>query len=237
MSDIVKFTPAAGGVGFAKGMAEFNARRPTTQGGVPLLILQKTDGAWVYGRDRVEVEEGSRWVIDGNSVCMGYVAWHAGQPTERMAFIGQPSIDPASLPPTPAKAGWQEQVGFGLICLDGEDAGERVLYKTNTMGGLECWNAVFDAMVARAGQGLPHNPVVTMTNSSYTRAEDGGKVWKPVLEIVGWMGDETAQVSAPEAEEAGEDGEVDPIPFEANEPEPEPEPAPASQSRRRRSKS
>lgn len=189
MSDdnsVVPFSPAAGGMGFAKGAEQFNKSRPRTAGGMNLLKLDKTSGLWMYGKDNIEVEEGSEWVVDANSMCKGYVAWVAGQPSDHMAFVGQPDIDPADLPPTTAKQGWQDQVGFGLICLDGEDKDEKVMYKTNTMGGIEAWNDLFDEMMARVAQGLSFNPILTLGETHYQHREHG-TIYKPVLTIVGWM--------------------------------------------------
>lgn len=233
MNDIVKFSPAAGGVGFAKGAKAFGANRPIVQTGIPLLVLQRLDGVWVHSSERIEVEPGSKWVIDANTTCQGYVAWHAGMPTERMSFVGQELIDPQTLPPTPAKDGWVPQVGFGLICLDGEDKGLHVLYKANTQGAIKAWNATYDAMEARAAQGLGHNPVVELESWFYRRKEDNGIVWNPTFKIIGWMGDDQAQIESDADDPKGDMIDED-IPFMADaKPKVEPEPEPPVRGTRR----
>lgn len=191
MSDIVKFTP---GGGFLQGAQTFQKAKPQVASGIPLLQCRKESGKWVYGPDRIEVEDGSLWAIDANSTAMGYVDWHGGKPVgERMAVVGQEPVNPADLPPAQGKNGWEDQVGFGLICTNGEDAGVAVVYKTNTKGGIEAFNKTFDAMQARAAAGKPFNPVVKLTNTNYTHNEYG-LIWKPIFEIVDWLGDETSQV-------------------------------------------
>jgi hypothetical protein len=169
----------------------FEATAPRVSGNsMPIMRMLKSDGSWVYGQDSTEVEEDSEWAIPPDSLAQGFIAWHAGKVEgERMATFGKPAVDPSSLPEVKAKNGWEEQVGFGLVCLTGEDEDTKAVFKTNTKGGVEAWNNVFDAIKARAVAGKPFTPRVRLTNSSYQHSEYG-RIYKPVFEIVGWVGDE-----------------------------------------------
>lgn len=176
---------------FVEQAKAFEATAPRVSGNsMPILRMLKSDGSWVYGQDSTEVEEDSEWAIPPDSLAQGFIAWHAGKVEgERMATFGKPAVDPSSLPEVKAKNGWEEQVGFGLVCLTGEDEDTKAVFKTNTKGGVEAWNNVFDAIKARAVAGKPFTPRVRLTNTSYQHAEYG-RIFKPIFEIVGWVGDE-----------------------------------------------
>jgi hypothetical protein len=178
---------------FLENAKTFEATAPKAKsGGVPIMRLNKSDGVWVYGADSVEVEEDSQWVIPPDSLLQGYIAWHGGKVEgEKMATIGAEPVSPNALPPVNAKNGWEEQVGFGLVCITGEDTDTKAVFKTNTKGGIEAWNNVFDAIKARAVAGKSFTPIVKLTHSSYQHSEYG-KIRKPVFEVVGWHGDEAA---------------------------------------------
>ncbi len=169
---------------------EASAPRASAGGGAPLLRMLKGDGSWVFGADNVEVEPDARWAIDPASLAQGFIAWHGGKvEAERMAMIGHPPVDPTSLGPVSAKNGWEDQVCFGLVCQDGEDKDTAVVFKSNTHGGRGAFFDVFDAMKARAVEGLGYAPLVVLRNDSYQHTEYG-KIFKPIFEIVGWLGDE-----------------------------------------------
>lgn len=179
----------------------FEATAPkSNNNSIPIMRLNKSDGVWMYGADNTEVEEDSEWAIPPDSLAQGYIAWHAGKVEgERMATFGSAPVDPSSLPEVRAKNGWEEQVGFGLVCMTGEDEGTKAVFKTNTRGGIEAWNNVFDAIKARAVAGKSFVPVVKLTHSSYQHNEYG-RILKPVFEIAGWAGDEEEEVAAIEEE-------------------------------------
>jgi len=185
---------------FVEQAKAFEATAPRVSGNsMPIMRMLKSDGSWVYGADSTEVEEDSEWAIPPDSLAQGFIAWHAGKVEgERMATFGKPAVDPSSLPEVKAKNGWEEQVGFGLVCLTGEDEGTKAVFKTNTKGGTEAWNNVFDAIKARAVAGKPFTPRVSLKNSSYQHAEYG-KIYKPVFEVVGWVGDEDVELIEDEA--------------------------------------
>jgi len=180
---------------------KFEATAPrVNNNSVPIMRLNKSDGVWVYGPDSTEVEEGSEWVIPPDSLAQGFIAWHAGKVEgERLSTFGKEPVDPTSLPEVKAKNGWEEQVGFGLVCMNGEDEGTRAVFKTNTKGGVEAWNNIFDAIKARAAAGKSLAPIVKLTHSSYQHNEYG-RILKPVFEIVGWEGDQE-EVAAIEEDE------------------------------------
>ena len=191
MSDITLFKSTLPADAFIEASKDFDKTAPRADaGGVPLLRMLKQDGSWVYGKDNIEVEEGGQFAIDPSSLAQGYIAWHMMKVEgERMSAMGQPAVDPADLPPVQAKNGWEAQVAFGLIAVGGEDDGTAVLWKVNTKGGIDAWNAIYDSMKARAAAQKPYAPIVELDHTSYKHPEYG-MIYKPVFNIVGWVGDE-----------------------------------------------
>ncbi len=155
-------------------------------GGKPFLRFGK-DGRWTWGVEENEVKEDQPLAINFQSLQLGYIAWHEGQATERMAYIGEPGIDKASLPdvPTDQNRGWQEQRGVDLKMLSG--AMSEMTYKTSSQGGREAVANLVQAIVAQV-QTNPAEPVavVHLKNTSYKHPEYG-KIYKPVMEIVDWL--------------------------------------------------
>lgn len=201
MSDLIKFTPMA--VDIASAFDTFV--KPTVKaGGIDLLKLRKQDGVWVYGQQDIEVEDGAELAIDPGSLMSGFVDWKGGKPVqEQMARLGQSPIDPRSLPPSQGAKGWEEQVGFGLTIISGEDAGISVLYKTNALGGKEAWGEVYDAIKARVVAGKSYVPIVTLEQTSYQHSEYG-LIFKPVFKVQRWHGDQP-EAPAIEAEAPAEE--------------------------------
>jgi hypothetical protein len=105
-----------------------------------------------------------------------------------------------------------------MKCLDGADAGTEVIYKPTTVGGIQAVAGLVDAVRDRLNGGH-HNgkvaPVVQLEKSSYQHGQYG-KVWTPILTVVGWM---------------PLDG---PPPAPENAPPPAPSPSPENAPRRRR---
>lgn len=223
---VVAFTPQTSLANVEDAFGAFEQDKPAVTGGAAFLKLRKNDGLWVYGQEEIECEDGARWLLDSTSLCQGYIDWHQGRPAgERMAVLGQPPVNPADLPPAQGKNGWEKQVGFGVICLDGEDKGVQIVYKTNTDGGKRAYNAVFDAIKARALAQLPRNPIIFLKEDSYTHAEYG-KIFKPVFEIVGWVdqdGNEFGLEEVPQIQQG--EAEAEPVEEEAK---------PAGRQRRQR---
>lgn len=203
MNDIVEFSPKQIG-SFADGAADFKKVQPKTNsgGGLDYLKLRPSDGIWCYGKEGIEVEEDAEIKVLADTTTQGFVAWKAKRVIgEKMAVIGQTPVDPSTLNPVECPKGWEEQVGYGMVIISGEDAGAHVMWKSNTTGGKDAFNALFDAMMARAAAGKAFNPVITLDVDDYIHSEHG-KIYKPIFTVLRWEGeDDVAQIDD-EVEEA-----------------------------------
>lgn len=163
-------------------------------GGMTLLRL--VDGEWVYGPENTEVEAESKWAINPASFMHGFVSWLDGSLVgEEMVPIHTPRPAFGNLPNTGAK--WQEQVSFVLACVEGEDTGTQVLYKTSSLGGRRAFSEIAQALVNQLEKDENKIvPLVTLDTSSY-RHKKYGKVHEPVLNIVAW-----ADLNASSADDA-----------------------------------
>lgn len=233
MSEIVKFTPR--GAGFVAGRKSFKAAAPKTKSGTDLLKLRKTDGAWVFGQKNVPLGAGTKVAINAHSMAQGWVAWKGGKPVgEKMAVVGQEPVNPSTLGEVDAPKGWEEQIAMGMQVVDGEHANTPLNFKANSKGGIDFYNEVFDAMEARAAEGYPFHPIITLGSDSYVHSEHG-KIYFPTWECVGWM-DDDGNTDGAKREQVETYPEQDPA---AAEPEvedtiPEAEPVDEPPRRRRR---
>lgn len=210
MTNITTFSPATNG-GFAAGAANFKKAAPQAKGGgVGLLKLRKSDGLWVYGKDDIMIGDAAL-VVDANAIIMGFVDWKGGKPVgERMAVVGSDPVLEQDLPPAQGMKGWEPQVGMGMIIPADEDVpeDELVIYKTTAQGGIEAFNGIFDAMMARAAASKSFNPRITLSSSSYQHGEYG-TIYKPVFTVVGWEGEGVQAVEADTETDDGYDGDVE----------------------------
>jgi hypothetical protein len=159
-------------------------------GGKPLLRMLK-DAKWVFGQKDDPVQEGSSWAINPLTLAHGWVAWTNHEGNTKNSMVGEvmvPVHEPKPPRPPAAEGGWpfNEQRIFELACIDGDDAGTEVLYKTSSYGGMR---AVDDLLAdlqdqLNANPGFPC-PVVQLNTDSYQH-QKYGKIYNPVFNIVDW---------------------------------------------------
>lgn len=175
----------------------------TAAGGDPFLRLL-TDGDWVYGAENVEVEEGSHWAINPLSLMHGYISWtdHPGKQANEV--VGEVMVPMTSgLPPktelNDTGWGWDQQLMFQLKCMDGEDVGTQVIYKTTSVGGMSACKALI-AQIMKQLDVDPERPVpiIQLQSDSYTHKK-WGKTYTPIFDVVKWV-----EMSDAGAEEAGQ---------------------------------
>lgn len=200
------------------------------KGGEPFLRLLK-DGSWVYGQEDVEVEEGSAWAVNPMSIMHGYSCWRRGEGAdnsggplgEAMVPASMPLPDLASLPDFTKEGGrWDQTFSFSLKCMTGEDRGEQVLYKTNSVGGI----AAVDKLLTEIGLQIDSDPtklvpVVILDSESYNHKKHG-KTYTPIIAVKDWLpfSDDLPDIASDLEDEAGDA------------PEPQPEPAKATRQRK-----
>ena len=155
--------------------------------GVTIIKMDKF-GAWVYGADQTEVEDGSRWAVNPFSFVHGFIAWGDGEVlAERMVPITQPlpEVGPA---PAGAKKGWESQVGCNLRCVSGEDVGLEARYSATSLGGKRAIQGLAVAIAERV-EADPTSPVpVVILDTDHYVHKQYGKVFTPLLAVVDWIG-------------------------------------------------
>jgi len=183
-----------------QGVKAASQRMQAASGDVKYLKFAK--GIYAYGTDALEVEEGSTWAINLDTVALGFICWAAdgslGKPLgEEMCFLHQEPVFQANLPDVP-NGKWQEQCALQLKCMTGEDEGEQVLFKTSTMGGLNAFRELL-ADIEKHVNAEPGTtaltPVVEMGKSSFNSPKYG-KIHRPLFIVRSWL-----DANAPEAEE------------------------------------
>ena len=160
-------------------------------GGVAFLKMEK-GGLWVYGADGMEIEEGSLWAVHPASFKVGYIAWEEGNTSsgpvgEEMVSITE---DPIVLSDLPKLNGgtWAQQVGFQAACVNGEDEGAQVVYKSSAKGGRGAFNDLLQQIMVhyKANPGTDKVvPIVSLGTESY-KHKAFGKIYKPVFAVKEW---------------------------------------------------
>jgi hypothetical protein len=157
--------------------------------GLPMMQFKREgDGTWSFGQKRFVPEKGSRWAANPTTFKWGFICFdEANKPTERLVSVSQPKPDITTLPDTGFP--WQEQWAVNMKCLDGTDAGVEVTFKASTVGSTQAVAGLIEAVRDRLNSGQHDGkivPIVLLEKDSYSHPQFG-KVWIPVLSIVGWM--------------------------------------------------
>lgn len=184
-----------------------------------ILKMDKT-GSWIYGADATDIEEGSRWAINPFSFIHGYVAWGEGDKLgEKMVPMSQP-LPEVGEGPAGAKRGWEQQLGFSLRCINGEDEGLEVVFRVSSVGGKRAVQklgvAIADQVDAEQSKGAAAKivPICELGKDHYQH-KSYGKVFTPEITIVEWVtmagpaeataAVEPSKVEAPAEEAANEE--------------------------------
>jgi len=178
-------------------------------GGKQYLKLTK-QGFWAFGADETEVEDGSRWAINPNSLAMGYACWDDGTNLgEEMALITDEPILKSNLPNLGAP--WKEQIGFQLACISGDDKGVQCVYTATSVGGRNAFKTLLNEIAIKARSGSEEIvPVVELGVDSY-KHKQYGRIFTPLLSVVEWASLDGAVADKAEAQiEQDEDAEEAP---------------------------
>lgn len=160
-------------------------QRVAPSGSADHLLRLLRDGSWVFGPDNIEPEEGSEWAINPYSFKHGYIAWADSKVFgEVMVPITSPLPTTAELNDAPE--GWQEQIGFQLQCISGEDKGQQVAFKATSLGGKRAAQALAMAIASQASTDADNVvPVVELNVDHYTHKKYG-KIYTPMFDIGRW---------------------------------------------------
>ena len=187
----------------------------------PILRLLR-DGDWAYGAENLTPEEGSLWAVNPMSIQYGYVCWtdypkEAKRKNDLKGEVYAPMhmdpIDPAALEkhwvdPDDKSLGaweWKPAVSMQLKCTNGEDAGQEILYKPTSVGGMNAVDSVLKALDEKLNAGTDEIvPLIELAHDHYQHKQYG-KTYVPVFNIKSWMTMEGPAEAAPvEAVEADE---------------------------------
>lgn len=158
--------------------------------GVSGLVILKMDktGAWVFGADQTEVQDGSKWAVNPFSFIHGYIAWGEGEVlAEKMVGIAQPLPDPGEAPAA-AKKGWESQVGMSLKCMSGEDVGMEVRFTTTSVGGKRAVQTLAAQIADQVEKDAAKPVPLVMLGNEHYQHKQYGKIYTPVLTVTEWIG-------------------------------------------------
>jgi hypothetical protein len=193
MNEVTKATTSGLPANFTAGLA--NVRTAAKQAAQPeagLYLKMGKDGIWTYGREDTPAEKGARYAVNIPNAMHGYTGWgdkkhdNEGSPLgDELVSIAEPIPAKSSLPQIDGT--WSQAGALQLACIAGEDKGVQLIFKTNSMGGLEAFGNLLTAFADRVESGAADIiPVIELDNTSYKHTTYG-KIYKPVLTVVGWV--------------------------------------------------
>jgi hypothetical protein len=214
------------------GIAESRSSTPLS-GGKPILRLLKS-GTWAHGQNSREVQEGSEWAINPLSIMHGWSCWSDNPGNQKNELLGEqmtPVTEKKPMRPEPINGqAWAEQRVMDMRCMNGDDEGLEVTYKTSSLGGMKAVDSLLVALIKQLKTD-PTSPVaiVQLDVDSYQHVKYG-QTFFPILAVVDWIsmdGDRGDDQPEPEPKTV-----LKAAPKAAAKPEPEPEPAiPAAAAR------
>jgi hypothetical protein len=197
--------------GLKAGLQNVRASLPTSM--TDALLKMGKDGIWVYGAENIEVEAGALWAINPMSIRHGYACWtnYDVKEKKKNELLGEVMVLAGQAKPLKSDLSdlgwdWADQISFSAMCLNGEDKGTQVLYKTTSVGGINAVGKVLDALVAQLDKDPDHPvPVIELDTDSYTHKQ-WGKTYVPIMVIKRWMEltDTLPDMDAPETEDVKE---------------------------------
>jgi hypothetical protein len=182
----------------AESLKKLENLAPTT---MVILKMDKT-GHWVFGADQTEVEKGTRWAVNPFSFIHGFIAWGKGEVlAEHMVPLTEPPPE-VGIPPSGAERGWEQQYGFSLKALNGEDAGMEARFSATSVGGKRAVQTLGATIAAQVMKDQSKPVAVVELNNDHYQHKAYGRVFTPIFEIVDWLtmdGEEAPeQLDAPE---------------------------------------
>lgn len=208
-TDVTKSSASANAIAalgnLKQGLQNVQQRIPDA-GGLPFLKMER-DGAWVYGQDNVEVEEGSLWAVNPLTFKHGFINWkkRPDGSKEKPELLGEVLVPANQVPPMKetlpdyAQGEWTDCISVQMACVSGEDKGQQVMYKTNSKGGLGALKDLLGAIIAKPDGDVALVPVLQLQSDSYNNKTYGGKTYFPVLEPERWATLDAIEVPAPAA--------------------------------------
>ena len=198
------------------------------------------EGQITYGAEATEVQPGSQWVLNWQTLQHGYILRDGGSVNgEVYESVFQPL--PQDLRPTKGNETWRPSYRGSLVCISGEDVGVEVEYGGDAGGMTKFFGMIMGALSSQLDVS-PDSlyPVVTWDVTSYFSKKQKKDIYEATGKIVSWLSqDELEALAGDGAEEVVQSdvlpAEEDPATQQDFEntmnPDPAP-PEPATRSRR-----
>jgi len=165
-----------------------------------IYIKMTKAGDWVHGEEEDEVDEETTYVVNPLSYQYGAVAFSDGKfMAEKLvsAFGNDPIPNPEELEETDPidkieqGDGWKSQHGIMLISTEG---GSKMVYKSSSSGGIRA----LERLIGAVGERMDTNPeacfpVIELSSDSY-KHKKYGKIFNPVLTLVAWAKNDSAEI-------------------------------------------
>ncbi|GAF69098.1 unnamed protein product [marine sediment metagenome] len=155
-------------------------------------------GMWVFGQDDNEPELDAEFAVDPRTLQMGFIAWEEGR-NEPVGEEMRPLGNPVALADL-SEADWTQQASMQMLCLTGDYAGEAMLFKTSSKGGMKMFKSLLGELQAQLSSGIAGDkviPVVHLDEANY-KHKKYGTIFTPVVEIVRWVTLEELAAATPE---------------------------------------
>ena len=187
-------------------------------GGSRLTFLLFKKGDWWLGTgdDAKELPAGTQFVVDMGTNKVGWIHWKNGAPDDNQLELitDMPITPPRREMGDDDAALWELgtdgtpqdpwQLTNTVEMCDPENADDRVMYTTSSVGGRGAVNDLIAVYGSRIRQVPDEVPLIALAGDSYMhRDKKRGKVHVPVLEVVGWVdkdGNKPEPAAEPEAE-------------------------------------
>jgi hypothetical protein len=199
-------------------------------GGMPILRLLR-DGVFAYGQEDIEPQEGSQWAVNPFSFQHGFACWGSEKTSTQGQLLGEAMV-PLNQPPPDVNElqnhgePWAQQISFQLQCLNGEDTGVTVIYKSTSIGYLNMAKGLIDQIVLQLQHDKDNCVPVVELDAGHYHHKDYGKTYFPVIDPVRWISVEGEQAAKAETPAVEDDGTpVDKTAELKEKPEPEKKPA------------
>jgi hypothetical protein len=187
------------------------------------LKFNGNDGRWSFGQDDDDLPEGSRVVMDMDTLSFGWICWVDGAVEEEklvMVVDGKPprEEDLTDYGPYEEDDGWREASSISMILESyGDDdqdeaVGTPLLWKTSTGGQVRQIRKLSGAYGRVFAQHPGEFPIVELGEESYEPRNKryGKKKFSPIMKIVGWMS--AAELEGLTGEPVDEEPEEEPAP-------------------------
>lgn len=163
--------------------------RQVAREAAPMAAFLKMDktGAWVYGANTEEVEDGTEFLVNPNGFQHGYVCW-AAEGSEKLGEVIAPVSDAlGDTGPVPGGGrAWEFQLGMHLKGMKGELADMELVFRSSSVGGKRAIAGLAQQVAQKLADGEQNMvPVVTLSSESY-KHKKYGKIYTPVIDIVRW---------------------------------------------------